>query len=143
MYSTPKKRLFELKKELKQLKRRMDKRLKIAGKKGERPHSYGLEYEDNSWNTYEIITSDGKMYTMDCTTIYFPDIDFRKIVYVNKTFSTCYWRSKKTGKSCNNKAWFDAYDSVTGYYKGKHDWEYSNNIRNKFHVTETLYTGLD
>ena len=142
-YSTPKKRLFELKKELRQLKRRMDKKVKISEKRGERPHSYALHYNDDTWSTIEIITSDNKMYTMDCTTIFFPDIDFRKIVYINKSVLFHIWRNRKTGVCYEHGAKLDSYDSLNGYYKGKYDYEYTKNIQNKFKVKEVIYTGLD
>ena len=129
--STPKKRLFELKKELRQLKRRMDKKVRISEKNGERPHSYALEYNDDTWDTIEIITSDGIWYGIDCTTIYFPNIDFKRIVYINRKLV------------CDNNAKFDSYDSIRGYYKGGYNYKYSNNIKSKFKVTKDIYTGLD
>lgn len=143
MYSTPKKRLFELKKELLKLKKDMEKKLRISVKTNNEPLSYGLEYGNNTWDTYEVITSDGKCYTIDCTTIFIPDIDFKKIVYISKTYSRRSWKNRKTGKICTNNSWFDAYDSVTGKFNTKDNFSYLKQIREKFNVTEVIYTGLD
>lgn len=120
MYSTPKKRLFELKKELKQLKRKMDKRVIIAESRKEIPKSFGLTYDYGNWSCYSIITSDGTYYAIDCTSRYFPCIDFNKIVYVNKKLL------------CNDT--YSNYDSTTGYYQIKNNYEYPKYINNKFRV---------
>ena len=47
----------------------------------------------NKWefcnaNSYEIITSDGNCYAIDCETREFPNIDFRQILYIRKQFET-------------------------------------------------------
>lgn len=143
MYSTPKKRLFELKKELMQLKRKMDKKAKIAEKKGEIPCSFGMEYEYGNWDSYSIFTSDGIEYLIDCTTRYFPNIDFKKIVYINKSFQYCAWKSKKTGKWQNNKAWYSNYDSFTGFYQSRDNYEYYLNMYDRYKINSQIYTGTD
>lgn len=142
MYTTPKKRLFELKKELKAVKKKMDKLNKYLTNKDLPLCSYGLE-KDTNWNTWEIILSNGTEYDIDGTTTTFPDIDFKKVVYINKTFATQYWKSKKTGKMCNNVSWHNAYDSITGFYNGRKNYEYPKMIREKFNVTNYIYTGED
>lgn len=143
MYSTPKKRLFEMKKELVRLKRRMDKKVRISKKAGQEPYSYGLSYHDKTWDTYRIITSDGKCYELDCTTKVFPDIDFRKIVYVDKKLSTSLFAYTKNGVWHYTEPLNDSYDSLKGYYNRKADWSYENYTNKKFHVTEFIYTGND
>lgn len=143
MYSTPKKRLFELKKELKVLKKNMDKKFRLAVKNHVEPQCYGLKYGNITWDTYEVITSEGKCYTIDFTTIILPDIDFRKIVYIGKTFPTMSWKSKRTGKLCDNKSWFDAYDSLIGKFNTRDNFSYLKQIREKYNVTDIVYTGLD
>lgn len=142
MYSTPKKRLFELKKELLKLKKDMVKKYCISLKNNTEPLSYGLEYGNNTWDTYEVITSDGKCYTIDCTTFLIPDIDFKKIVYIGKTYPRRSWKNK-VGKVCTNNSWFDAYDSLTGKFNTKDNFSYLKQVREKFNVTDIIYTGLD
>ena len=143
MFSTPKKRLFELKKELKNLRRKMDKVVRIADKNQTDVKSYGMSHENYMWDTYVIITSDGTAYTIDRTTRYFPDIDFKKILYVGKTYPIMTWRSKKTNKICNNIAWFDAYDSIKGNYTMKENFTYMTSVYERFGVTKTIHSGDD
>lgn len=142
-YSTPSKRLFELKKELRQLKRRMDKKVRISEKRGERPHSYALYYNDDTWDTIEIITSDGIWYGIDCTTIYFPNINFKRIVYINRKLSSSTWSYKKNGVWHNTAPNYDSYDSEIGYYKSSENKKYYKYIQDKFPIKEHIYTGLD
>ena len=148
MFSTPKKRLFELKKEVKALKKKMDKDNRNREHCGDSPVCYGLEYDRLGWSCYDIITSDGKCYGIDCTTRIFPDIDFRKVIYINKEFPISSWKKKGTDKWCSNKAWYDSYDSEIGFYvsnysKPMFNREYKNFIRKKFPVKEFIYTGMD
>ena len=124
-----------------QLKRKMDKKAKIAEKKGEIPYSFGLEYEYGNWDYYEIFTSDGIEYDIDCTTRYFPKINFKKIVYINKGIDVKYW--KKNGKSYNNKSWYDSYDSFTGCYQSRDKRGYAQNIFDKYKMKDIIYTGED
>ena len=122
----------------------MDKDNKLCEKRNEPLHSFGLEYccKEN-WEAYDFITSDGKLYQIDCTTEVFPDIDFKKIVYINK------WLPESLFEYKRNNMWYkiphnyDSYDSVNGKYKGKYSTDYIKNIKKKFNVIETIYTGLD
>lgn len=136
MYSTPKKRLFELKKELMQLKRKMDKKAKIAEKKGEIPESFAHKYEYGNWGYYEIITSDGTKYNINQDTRYFPNIDFKKIVYIDKG-TVVYW-----GKN-GNVLGYRSYDSFTGFHQIWDIEEYLKYIDNKFKVKDSIYRKED
>ena len=115
--TTPKKRLFELKKELMSLKRKMDKSARQRDNNGLIPLQYLLEYNFADANSYEIITSDGSCYAIDCETREFPNIDFKKILYIRKDFES----SRKT------------YDTLTGFADNS-----IYEVAKKYNVTEWI-----
>ena len=118
--TTPKKRLHEMKKELHNFMKKMDKRGRIAIKNGYMPMQYLLEYEFADANSYEVITSDGVCFAIDCETRVFPDIDFKKIVYIRKDFVS----TRKT------------FDTLTGFTDDS-----IHEVAKKYNVTE--WVGYD
>ena len=84
--NTPKKRLHEMKKELLNFKRKMDRQERIAEKNGYMPMQYLLEWNFANTSAYEFF-ADGKCYVVDCETRTFPEVDFKKIKYIRKTFA--------------------------------------------------------
>ena len=127
---TPKKRLFELKKELRRVQRKIYKYTKLKCDK----YNIYADITDYCFprfvNYYEIITSEGIRYVIDRDTETFPNINFRDIVYIRKNFCICFWT--KNGKHLNNLYQKKDQDSITGYYD--HTYEYGEFIRNKFNV---------
>ena len=133
MDMTNKKRLFELVKELKQVKKIVDKGIRKADK-------YNTDYKmwmDYDWGTadnYIFITSDGKRYMFGCDSRVFPNVDFRKIVYVCKAFEYTTW--KKNGKIYKTTFPGTHYDSNKGYYNISDDCGYRDYCDLKYRVTE-------
>ncbi len=119
---TPKKRLFNLKKELKDVKKRMDK--------GNSKNNFRrfVDY-------YEVITSDHVMYRIHNRLNKFPkNLDFKKIIYINKCYYVEYWT--KNNKTYHNTSPFYTYDSFSGYYDVT--LEYMEFIRDKFYINSVI-----
>lgn len=118
--NTPKKRLHEMKKELLNFKRKVDRQERIAEKNGYMPMQYLLECDFADTNSYEVITSDGICFAIDCETRVFPDIDFKKIIYIRKDFVS----TRKT------------FDTLTGFTDDS-----IREVAKKYNVTE--WVGYD
>ena len=111
---TRKKRLFEMKKELKKVKKLLDKSDKCYG--------------DLKWGNaghYEIIMRNGDNYIVGMTTYDFPDINFKQIVYVRKFI----------------RIFGGFYDTDIGYYRRSWDYSYAENVERKYKVRNTIHTG--
>lgn len=138
MFSTPKKRLFELKKELRCVKKIMDKGNRKAIKYG----SYSPMWMEYNWgcgDNYIIITSDRVKFIIACDNTTFPnDLDFSKIIYIRKDLY--HYSSKKLSKSKNSykiykvNCGYDNYDSLSGYFDIKTNYLYNQEIDKKFNV---------
>lgn len=132
---TNKKRLFELVKELKQVKKIVDKGIRAAGK-------YNINYKmwmDYDWgnaDNYIFITKNGKKYVFACDSCVFPDVNFHEIVYVEKTLGYKTW--KKNGKIYTTTFPGNCYDSEKGYYNDSDDYSYTQRINDKYHVSEII-----
>ena len=127
MFSTPKKRLFELKKELKVCKKFLDK---ANGNK-----CFG-EFSYSNIGGFTFILNTGELYFISHDTINFPNIDFKKIVYISKTFDrVTYEKNGKIYKTNNN---YSNYDSNIGLYNISDDYGYFQSICNRFNVTKFM-----
>ena len=112
---TKKKRLFEMKKELKTIKKLLDKSNKWLG--------------DIKWGNatyYEFITRDKKLYVIGATTYDFPKINFKDIIYIRKCV----------------KPTFNYYDTDIGYYNISFNYSYFEEVNAKYGVTDTISTGI-
>lgn len=112
---TKKKRLFEMKKELKTIKKLLDKSDKC--------------FDELKWGNaghYIIIMNNGDEYIVGATTYDFPKINFNQIVYVCKFIRIV----------CGY------YDTDIGYYREYHDFSYPSKVEKKYRVKNTIYTGM-
>lgn len=110
-------RMKYLKKELKELKKVLDK------------HNNNVIFRDIKWgnaNYYKIFTTDKKEYIIGATTTKFPDINFNNITYIYKNI---------------NKTGLQDFDIYKGEFDVARDYNYFQNIRDKFGITETMWTG--
>lgn len=107
-------RIQYLKKELKALKKLLDKD--------------GLNMlRDKHWGNaqyYNVYTKDHKEYVIGATTYDFPKINFNDIIYIHKKL--------------NN---FKEYDIYKGEFDISEDYSYLQNMFDKFNIEETIYTG--
>ena len=111
---TRKKRLFEMKKELKKVKKLLDKSDKCYG--------------DLKWGNaghYEIIMRDGNNYIIGMNTYDFPDIDFKQIVYVRKFI----------------RIFGGFYDTDIGYYRRNWDYTYHSKVAKKYNEKDMIFVG--
>lgn len=110
-------RMKFLKNELKALKKVLDK------------NNNEVIMKDIKWgnaNYYRIFTNDGKEYIIGLTTSKFPNINFNNIVYIYKNIVKLGLRD---------------YDIYKGEFDISKDYEYPQRIREKFNITETIWTG--
>ena len=127
------KRLFELKKELRQVKKMMDKHNRYCKKKGLYPKSWS-QYEWGLHSSYTFITSDGNSYILDVEDNIFPDVNISKTIYICCNIPRCSW--KKNGKIYHNNDKYQYYDSNIGYFNISDNFNYFKNIEEKFKVTK-------
>ena len=131
---TKKKRLFLLKKELKQLQRLMLRHNKYANihnidKKTVSDYNFGI------YSSYNIITNDGNYYTIDSEDINFPNIDFTKIIYIRGTIKEQYTRNKVNNKIYKVSVNYSNYDSEIGFFNISDNYSYFEYIDNKYKVS--------
>ena len=132
---TNKKALFEMKKELKAIKKLMDKENKKAKKYNRRPRTF----EDYGWRyfpTYVFITKQGELYGIDDGETSFPDIDIKDIVYVNKKYGFYY--HKKGNRWYNMRPSYTYHDTIQGKFN-KYTIGYAMQIEKKFNVVKSDY----
>ena len=108
------KRLFELKKELKQVKKMVDRHNRYCIKKNIEPKCW-FDYKWGNYSGYYFITRDGKSYIFDTEDIKFPNISIKNIIYIRCIIAHKSW--KKNGKIYTNNCKYNYYDSNIGYYK--------------------------
>lgn len=136
---TPKKRLFELKKELRHIQRKIYKYSKLN-------HVNYSNYKDivdycfpKYINSYTIITSNKKRYIINCFTNEFPaDLNFSRILYICKTKCSCRYKTMKNGTYKKIDPNWIKYDSYTGKMYELYDAKYNLFIDTKFPYTETI-----
>lgn len=125
------KRLFELKKELRQIKHMMIRNNKYADKHGLHRKCW-MDYDWGLYGNYEILTSDGCSYILDPEDDTFPDVDFTKIVYICAEIIHASW--KKNGKIYSTNKQYDSYDTIKGFFNSSDDYTYSSKIYKKFKI---------
>ena len=125
------KRLFELKKELRQIKHMMIRNNKYADKHGLYRKCW-MDYDWGLYGNYEILTSDGCSYILDPEDDTFPDVDFTKIVYICAEIIHASW--KKNGKIYSTNKQYDSYDTIKGFFNSSDDYTYSSKIHKKFKI---------
>ena len=124
MWSTPKKRLFELKKELKKIKKTLDRKNKYAREHNRPPVMlWDIDHGDVSY--YIAIDSDGNEYTIGLTAIDMSIINFDKLVYIRKDVN------------------YYMYDSDIGLYRESVDYSYHTNVDKKYHVSNEISVGCE
>lgn len=136
---TKAKRLIEIKKELRKVRKKMN-RLKNINEKyiNKNFYYYIKDVSDYCFpknvTEYTIITRMGIKYIINnLMTNYFPDIDFKDIIYVSKIIHPI--------DSKNNNVW----NSDRGFYNWKTEegWIYFHNAENKYNVVEVIGDYLD
>ncbi len=130
------KRLFELKKELRQIKHMMIRNNKYADKHGLYRKCW-MDYDWGLYSNYEIITSDGCSYILGIEDDTFPDVDFTKIVYICAEIVYASW--KKNGKIYSTNRKYSHYDTVNGFFNIKDDYAYLSKIHKKFKIYKFIY----
>lgn len=124
------KRLFELRKELRQVKKMVDKHNKYCQRKNIEPKSW-FDYDWGMYSGYYFITKDGKSYVFDTEDYEFPNINISTVVYISCSIPCTIWQ--KNGKWYKNNK-YDMYDSEIGYYNEMDDTSYTKKICNKFKI---------
>lgn len=114
---TTAKRLIEIKKEL----RKVRKRFQLYTINWNNPNIYFNKDRDEycfpkNVYGYDIITKDGTKYILNSLSKEFPNIDFKNIVFVEKCMYTSGWyRRKKDGKIIDITNKYEAYNTLVGY----------------------------
>ena len=128
------KRLIEVKKELRKVRKRMNRLKTINETEPNKTYYYYItsvdEYCFPKYVTeYTIITKQGIKYIINnLMTDYFPDINFKDIIYVSKFMGYL---------SLNeNNCW----DTNVGFYSWKtvEGWNYFHNAEDRYNVVETV-----
>lgn len=136
---TPKKRLFELKKELMAVKKKMNK---LNNLRLHYPTQYFPPVDEYAFpayiDSYTVITGYGKMYIINCLTNEFPDIKFKNILYIKKTKCNYFNKRMKNGSFKRIDPNWVAFDSYTGKMMTSWNPEYDEVIAKKFPYTETI-----
>lgn len=135
---TSKKRLFELKKELRRVQKKMYKYSKINNN-----YDNYKDIVDSCFpkyiKSYTIITSDKKRYVINCFTNEFPtDLNFNHILYISKTKCSCFYKIMKNGTYKRIDPNWIRYDSYTGKLYEIYDNDYNSLISKKFPYIETI-----
>lgn len=130
------KRLIEIKKELRKVRKRMN----MYVEKSNNPNICLWEdveeycFPNNVYN-YDIITKDGTKYILNNLNCIFPNIDFKDIVFVEKNMYTAGgYRRKKDNKLIHITNKYEAYNTLIGYtdtynYKRIQDMEKKYNVK--------------
>lgn len=111
------KRIVEMKKELRKTFRKMSKLFELR-KTNTNYYSYNYDVDNYCFpkgvTEYTIVTSEGIQYIINALTKEVPDIDFKKIIYVEKYLGGLNY------ESC------DAYDTDRGWYRSRDNYDYFN-----------------
>ena len=129
------KKLFNLKKELKQLKYMMIRSNKYTDKHNLNRKCF-MDYNWGLHDNYTIIDSHGTCFYVTPETNEFPNVDFSKIVYINASIEYSFW--KKGNKWLKTPYNYDNYDSDCGFYNSKNNYTYRSIIFNKYKVKEWI-----
>ena len=126
---TKNKRLIEIKKELRRVKKKMQKRIYYLNK--DNIDTYPFEcIEDYCFpkniSAYNIITNNGTKYIISNITGKFPDIDFKNIVYVSKFIDKV------------NTDKYEFYDTNNGFFNPQNRWQYEEAVEKQYNVTNTV-----